>query len=390
MISTTKPYVLASYDKDTLKKGPRKLLLAGETVFTSLHPSIPFGFVRLLTRATVSGLLASIDRNTPKVYISVDERLYESAKARFALAFEGYLSWGLRECRKGSLVLFGGAETTQATNVQILVFTSGRLVELDEKMLPELSATYFKDAMQDMIAELRVKYPTARMVQAAPLSSWGVEGVDDVGDKPIRRLFYRSLWQLQSTQTLQWIPYALVVLSILFYVGILAKGWGMYKLASDFYDIESSDHTLKAHGGINPSLLSMMSARRDYMNVSRRQAVVTDKAAMIVRGIAAIPNVRIIELKFPVPSSDADQAKTDITLSPEQLKQMGHATPKARSPDVWMVLAVPLTQEAAVAQAKSIMTLIADHTELSLRLAYQGWQEDNHHRTFKIEGFLHE
>src|SRR5437868_6326827 len=94
--------------------------------------------------------------------------------------------------------MFGGVESSKFTSIQILIFFMGCLVGLDEKMLPELTATYFKDAMTDMIAELRVKYPTARMVQAAPLSDWEMEGIDYIGDKPIRRLSYRLL---RSTTT---------------------------------------------------------------------------------------------------------------------------------------------------------------------------------------------
>lgn len=381
--------VLASAQPEALQiQQGRKILLAGEAVFASLNSSVPEGFVQQAPLEAVGGLLAQFSKNVPKIHVSVDERVFSIQKARFALALEGYVHWGLRERRKGVTVLFGGAQTEASTHVTILVFSAGKVVELGEKVLPEATATYFRDALVTMISELRIDYPAARFVQAAPLDDWEFEGVEYIGDKALRRLPYRPLIREYRPHTAFVVPAALCVLGLAFYVGGASVGWSTYSSAVAAYDTSIADAMVQERGGIDTSFLDTMVARRFYMEQPRRQSILADKAADIVKGIGGLSDVQVMELKLPAPSVNPQQ-QVGVTISPEQLAQRQQITSE-RTPDVWMSIAVPKTSDSAINQAHSAMLVIANNTGMSLRLAHQGWRDDEGRRIFSIEGFIHD
>ena len=386
---TVKRDVLAATDSASLRAvTARKILLAGEAVFASLQPAVPDGFTQQTPRDAVAGIFAQFAKSAPKVFVSVDDRVFDVPKVRFALAIEGYLAWGLRECKRGTTVLFGGAETAQSTSVTIIVFSDSRVVELDEKVLPETSASYFRDALTSMIAELRMKYPTARMVQADPLESWDIPEVAHVGDAPLRGLSYRPLRKNHRRRMAYAVPATIVGLGALFYIGALTTGWNRYQQATDDYELAIADPEIRARGGIDTNFLDVMTARRVYMEQPRRQAVLADKTEFVARGIGGVPNVQILEMRLPAPSITLQQ-QPGITVSPEQAKQRNIITPE-RSPDVWLAISVPKTNDAALNQAQQVMTMIANNTGMSLRLAHQGWRDDKNRRVFNIEGFIHD
>jgi len=366
----------------------RKVLLVGETVFASLQPSVPDGFVQQAPRNAASGLAAGLSKTAPKVYVSVDARLFSVPRLRVALAIDGYLAWGLREYRKNTTVLFGGAQTERSTAVNILVFSNGKLVHLDEKVLPERSSDYFRDALMAMIADVRLRFPTARLVQAAPLDDWQVDGVEYIGDKPIRRLSYRPLVRNYRPRPSLLLPGSMAALGIVIYAGAVSVGWNKYNHAVAEHEKSFADPIIRERGGVDSGFLDVMNARRIYMEQPRRQTEMSNKAESIVRGIGAVPDVQILEMKMPAPSI-VPQQQIGITVNPEQAKQKQQITPD-RAPDVWFSIAVPKVPDAAINQARSVMILIANNTGMSLRLAHQGWRDDENRRIFNIEGFIHD
>jgi len=383
----TKNETLASVDA-VGSLSARKILLIGETVFASLQPSVPDGFVQQAPRDAASGLTTYFGKTAPKVYVSVAARLLDLQKTRFALAIDGYITWGLRKYRKGTAVLFGGAQTTGSTAVNILVFSNGQIIDLDEKVLPEPSSGYFRDALMTMIADVRLRFPTARLVQAAPLDDWQIEGVEYIGDEPIRRLSYRPLVRNYSQRPSLVLPGAIAAIGIVIYVGAVSVGWNQYSRAIARYEAELTDPAIQKHGGVDSGFLDIMNARRIYMEQPRRQTELANKVASIVRGIGAVPDVQVLEMKMPAPSI-VPQQQVGITVNPEQAKQKQQITPD-RAPDVWFSIAVPKAPDAAINQARSIMILIANHTGMSLRLDHHGWRDDQNRRIFNIEGFIHD
>ena len=366
----------------------RRILLAGETVFAGLQAFVPDKFVRQAPREAEAGLFSQFGKNVKKVHISVDERLFDIPRVRFAIAMEGYIAWGLRDARKGTTVLFGGAETPRATNVTILVFANGQVVEIDEKVLPPPAETYFRDALTALLGEMRLKYPTARVVQAAPLSEWQDVGVVYVGEAPIKGVAYRPLTRSYSQRSAFVLPAAVVLCGALFYVGAIASGWSSYSSAVGAYDEAMADPAIRNQGGIDVRLLDAMTARRQYMEQPRRQAVLAEKTAYIVKGIGALSGVQILELKLPAPSINPQQ-QFGVAVSPDQLRQRQQIAPD-RSPDVWLSVAVPKTAEPAINQAKAALTVMANSTGMSLRLDHAGWRDEKSRRVFFVEGFIHD
>lgn len=371
----------------------RHVLLAGEPVFVALRTaeqSPPVGYIPQPPRDGVRGLMATLAKNMPKLSVSVDERLLALKKCRFAFAIDGYLAWGLRrEHRRRQLILFGGAGTADSTNVEILVFANEKLAAVHEKTLPPADAPHFQDALGSMVAEMRHKYATARMVQAAPLPDWKHEQIEYIGDLPLRSLSYRPLSRTDRQRSAIVVPGAIVAAGLLTYGGMLLAGWGAYSSAVEGYDHAVADPAVLNKGGIDTAFLDVMSVRRYYMGEPRRQEVLAEKADQVVKGVAAVDRVQILEMKLPAPSV-APQQQVGVSVSPDAEQQRRQISPD-RSPDVWISISVPRSAEPAMVQAKEdVLRRIANATGMSVRLPNQGIREDKGRRIFDIEGFFHD
>lgn len=383
----------AHIDPPTNRK-VRRVLLAGEVVFASLQGALPpSGFVSQAPRDAQGGLAVHFMKNAPKVHVSIDQRLCKIPRIRCALALDGYLAWGLGERRKGIVVLLGGAESEHSTHVSILAFSGGKVSELDEKVLPPATATYFRDALASMVGELRLKYPTAHFVQAAPLPDWALEGVEYLGEKPLRGLSFRSIaLRGPSRHVAPALVYAGIgALGMSFYAAAITTGWNRYDRAVAAYGKAVADPAIEGRGGIDTGFLSVAGARRVFMESPRRQAVLVEKAEAVVRGIGSVPGVQIVEMKLLSQAVRAPQtpAAGVVEESPQQ-EQQRRSLAADRTADVAISLSVPRAKEPAVNQAQSVMAQIAAHTGMSLRLTHQGWREDKETRTFRIEGFFHD
>ncbi len=374
--------------EDLRERNVRRVLLAGTAVFSSLEEPTHQGFVPQRQREAAGGLFASLQKESPKVLVSVDERLFDAPKLRVALAIDSYLDWGLKSRDKEGTVLFGGAESADGTNVEIMVFVNRRLVELQEKMLPPPQSHVFRDTLTSTIEEIRVRYPNARLVQAGPLSDWGEPQIEYIGETPFRRLSYRPLVRDVSSRSDYLLPAAIVGAGLLFYVGALTKSWDDFTTAVTQYKEAVSDPAIQKQGGVDTNFLNLMNARRMYMDEPRRQTILAEKAATIVRGVGAVQGVRIVEIKLPAPSIGA-QAQVGVAVTPDAQKQRQRIAPD-RAPDVWLSISVPNSGDNAMNQAKEVMTRIAGNTGMSVRLAHQGWRDDQAARVFQLEGFIHD
>ncbi|WP_323011474.1 hypothetical protein [Castellaniella sp.] len=377
--------------------GSRKILLVGEPVFTSLRADThPSNFVSQPAREGAGFVRTLVAKSSPKIHVAVDERLFKRQRHRFALALDGYLSWGFSQRDPGTLILLGGgASADNGTNVDVLVFQGGVIHEVNEKHLPSAEASSFVDALENMIATLRNSYPTARIVQAAPLANWGLHDVAYIGDAPLKRLSFRPLVRSYAKGRAYWMPAGIAAAGVVVYCGLLMFGWGSYNGALSKYETAITDAAIRDAGGIDTNFLDIMNARRFYMEQPRRQVRLTQEAIRVVRGIGIVPDVQIVELKLPAPALDGPRANGNTLISPEHTRQRNQIMPD-RTPDVWMAISVPRQRDTAILQAKDVMTSIANSTGMSLRLSHQGWREDagatgnGARRIFNIEGFIHD
>lgn len=381
--------VVASIDQLTLDKPVQgKVLLAGDVVFASLKNKVLDGYVLQSQIEASNNLVRQLTRKSETVYLSVHERLFAANKGRFAMAVESYIAWGLKRSKKGTTILYGGASTPNRTNVTIIVFSEGSVVEIDDRELPQASASYFNDSLTQMHAEIVAKYPTAQYFQASPLDDWKVPGIEYVGVKPLSGASYRPLSRGFSKSSAFVVPAIVGVCGLLFYIGAIGIGWGKYTKAISDYEVAISDPSIKSQGGIDTKFLNVVTARRAYMLDPRRQSALSEKTAFVVRGIGAVADVKILQLKLPAPSINP-QRQAGISVSPDQAKQRKAITPE-RIPDVWLSIAVPKSGTTGIDQGKATMSVIANATGMSLRLPHQGWREELGRRIYNIEGFIHD
>lgn len=394
---TLKSLPLASIDDQDLNEiTARKILLAGETVFLALDDKtlIPSGFVEQAPREGAEYLRALFRKSTPTVHVAVDERLFSLSKSRFALAIDGYLNWGLSLKGQTTTVLIGGCSTRHGTSVEIVVFYAGLVQEIGEKNLPAPDDPIFTDAANGLLNSLKAKYPAARFVQAAPLTDWGLEGIEYIGEAPLKRLSYRPLVRTYRSSRRFVLPGAVCAAGVVAYAGMVGFGWTKYELAVAEYNTAMADAAIRDQGGIDTNFLDVMNARRFYMEQPRRQVQLTQEAMRVVRGIGVVSNVQILEIKLPAPSINVRRDNGTV-VSPANRQNRQQIMPN-RTPDVWMSIAVPMDSDTAILQAKEVMLEIANSTGMSLRLAHQGWKENPKARgglgvrTFNIEGFIHD
>lgn len=386
-------FCLTDFDAEQFN-GSKKILLAGQTVFAALsEDGHPESFVQQAPREGTSYLRSLLRKTSPRVYVSVDERLF-SIRSRFAFAIDGYLSWGISASAQSTVILLGGGKTTAGTSVNVITFQNGVVEEIGEKNLPASSDPLFQDAVNSMLSGLRGKYPSARIVLASPLENWSVPGVEYIGDKPLKRLSYRPLVQAYKPSRKFAVPAAISVLGMGVYSAALGIGWSNYQGALQEYEKAISTAAVKDQGGIDTNFLDVMNARRFYMEQPRRQIRLTQESMRVVRGIGVIDNVQIVEIKLPAPSIGRNNQAAGTLVNPEHVRARQQIMPN-RTPDVWMSISVPSTHDTAITQAKDVMTKIANSTGMSLRLAHQGWKEESKskqdpRRIFSIEGFIHD
>lgn len=395
MFERQKITALTYVDEETLSNiTTRKVLLIGETVFASLGGAHPTSFVAQAPRDGAGYLRTLVAKSAPKVQVAVDHRLLELTKCRFALAIDGYLSWGFGQRDPGTLILFGGGETQNGTSIDIVVFQGGVVQAIYEKNLPATSEPIFSDAVEGMIGGLRNTYPTARFVLASPLHDWHRPEVEYIGEAPLKRLSYRPLLRSYNSNRLYVVPAVVGAGGLCIYLAMLSFGWAGYNNALNAYETSITDAAIQDAGGIDTNFLDVMNARRFFMEQPRRQIRLTQEAIRVVRGVGVVPDVQIMEIKLPAPSLEGPKKDNGLVVDPEHLKQRQQIMPD-RTPDVWMSISVPLQRDTAILQAKDVMTAIANSTGMSLRLAHQGWRESSDksngiRRIFNIEGFIHD
>lgn len=366
-------------------KGSRKALLCGETVLATMDAkAIPASFARQTPRDTSKDLFTAFRKDARYLHVGVEKALLAEPARRYALAIDGYLNWGLKQA-KGRTLLLGGTEADNGVSLQILAFDKGTLQSFDERDLPPLSATFFRDALNAVLMDFRARFQGAKLFQAGPIGDLRLDEATYIGDRPFRGLVFRPLKAEQANTRKLVVPLATVAVGFLTYIGQMFFGWSQYNAAVDAYMLAAKDSEIKKHGGINTEFLQLMQLRRLYLLAPRRQAILSEKAALFVNGIGRVPGVRILEIKLPAPAVNP-QFNVGVAVPQANNNQID----AKRAPDVWMSISVPREGMSAVDQAHGVLEIIAANTGLSLRLAHQGWRDDDGRRAFSIEGFIHD
>lgn len=370
----------------------RKALIGGQLVFATMVAATqpPKGYVAQSPRDAVGGLLASFQKQVPKMYVYIHPELFELAKTRFALTVDAYLAWGLRQ-RRGETVVIGGTERVDgSTHIDVLVFDSGKLIALYDRELPERDNARFNIAVDALIQQVRTDYPKARIKQAAPLTDWAIDGVEYIGEKPLSSATYRPLSKATSDKGSYLLPVGVAVAGVLFNFAMIGLAWNNFEAAQDEFESASASQDVRAAGGVDSDYINLLTQRQTFMETPRRQDVLPSKVLHIVRGIGVLPGVQIISLQLPAPGISAPSADAVHAIHPDEKRNLDLITAD-RIADAQMRISVPRTEEAALVQAKSVLGAVARSTGMSLRLTMRGYQDDSakNRRIFTIEGFIH-
>ena len=380
--------VASQSDLTNLERG--KLVLGGRLVFASMKQGTnppAKNYVPQNPREATGGLLSGFMKHVPKVYVHVHPCVFDVPKIRFGLAVDAYLAWGAKQ-RKGQVAIVGGIERDDSDFlVDVLVFECGRLVELYDLELPPRSSVRFHAAAQSVFEGVKRKYPKAQMFQAAPLSDWEFNNVEYLGDKPLRKLSYKPLTRKSNSQRDLLIPGAIILAAALFNIGAIFTAWTKYSESVTRYERAISDPEVVKHGGIDSGYINVMTQRRLFMEAPRKQDVLPSKVLDIVRGIGKVPSVHIVEMRLPAPSVTPNSSQ-GLLIEPGE-KSNNDLITADRVPDTWIRISVPRTNGSALDQAREVLSEMARHTGMTLRLTHRGWQEEEKRRIFTIEGFIH-
>lgn len=373
-----------------------KAIVAGDVVYATMADDSPQhqDFIAQEPRAASGSVLKAYRKDARKLRIAVDPILVGLKRKRFAFAIDGYLAWGRRNRTKEPVVLFGGAQTSQGLNVDVLVFLDGELQAYSERVLPSVESYTFKTAVQSLLEEFRDHYEQSSFYQAEPLSPWDIPEIQWVGKDALRGLRYRRLSMLASGKRGFALPAAAAMAGVVLYTGVVTVGWQRLQTAAADYEIAVDNAEVRKLGGINTEYLDLMNTRRLYMEAPRKQVLLAKKAQEIAAGVAQVANVRIVEMHLPAPNPQGGMqvglhaANPAIGIAPGQ-----ETTPQeisGRAPDVLLVIATPKSGETGLDQAENVMASLAGTTKLSMRLAMGGAREHEGNRIFNIEGFIHE
>jgi hypothetical protein len=376
---------IAARPADVPHVSTTKTLLVGSTVFASSRDiSIP-GYAKLAPRHGVGVLASILTKESPRIYIGVSDVVMNQAPrgARFALAMDGYVQWGLRS--RGKVVLIGGCDSPTESSLDVLIFENGRFIDYANKVLPGTSANHYAETVADLLDEFAASHPGHNVVQAAPLTPFGnaFPNVQYVGDKIFRRLAFRPLSQKAGARYHNLsIPLGIVAASALVYLGAIGKGWAEYSAAKQAFSHEIADPLVKGKGGVDSALIDVTQQRRFFLNEPRRQVALAEMSGALVAGIGKIEGLRIVEITLTAPGASVGATGVEPTHA-------GPAPTAEATPDVLLRVSVPNRGEGAMVQGKAVMMAISANTGMSARLARQGWTDDGKRRVFNIEGFIH-
>ncbi|WP_440569580.1 hypothetical protein [Stenotrophomonas sp. STK17_22] len=376
----------------------RKVLLCGDCVSITFDEATLRGsgevgptMISLAPRASARSVKALLGKATKPIHVGVDDRLLDRPRVRFAIAADGYLSWGIQHGR-GTTVLLGGAEDGGTTYLDVFIFQERSLVEVWNRELPghqEIGFPRLLDALVEMISD---RYPHARVVAAGPLPDWEREGIEYLGMQPLRSLSFAPLSAKLSTTP--GINYALgfAFTGAALYAGQVAFGWHSYTDAVDAYRVETTDPQLARAGGISNGMLEVLQQKRLFMEMPRPQEVLAARGRRIVSGVAAVPGVQIKSLTFHAGASGGDPGQFGAPAAPAPEAaasgDVGAAGAEDMAPDVSMELVVQRSSGFALEQAKLLMQQVGSRTGLSLRMASAAEDEGAGTRTFKLQGYI--
>jgi len=349
--------------------GAGRVLVAGDLAFASFGKvaQAPRDYVAQVPRDAAGNLWQQITRTGPKVSLSVHPALIRNQRMRVGFLLDAYLAWG-RKKAKGKVVLIGCLPSSTEIFVDVLVFADGRLTDLTDRSLPAHPSQDFDSAARLMVQSIKEQYlkasdQNARVVIAGLIDDPHIPETEFIGNQPVKYVRYRSVYgPTQTDRSALW-PLGVLAGSAVFYAGAIGLAWSRNEAAKDDYDRAAKAPEIAKRGGMDAGYVGVMTQRRLFMQAQRGQVQLAQSLVTVVRGVSAVPDVKIQELRLPG-------------------KKEGDAKPA----DVDLKVTVPKVGATALGQGQDLVASLAKNTGLSWKSAGKDWKEEGARRTFALQG----
>jgi hypothetical protein len=361
------PIIVASLD-DVSSAASRKIIVTGDLVYCSLKPDLDTpGFLPQPPIVAERGLVARIRPDSRKVHLVLKQEVSDMQGIRIAYAIEGYIAWGLRQSDEGLKVLIGGSECHGECNVSVCVFSSGRLLSIEERRLPLPGSLQWEDSVRALLASITESYPSASIFQADPLPDWGIAEVRHLGAEPLKGLRYRSTRTGKLPPLFVAVPLSLLAVGTLAYAGVVGLGYYTYQEQVEQYQVAASNPVILQYGGLDEDTLASLRKKEALLKAARPTHALAPHAARLTAQLSETDGLTLLELRFPVTTNkDKNEPTADFLLS---------------------VSVVP-TSATLIDQAKEVMGKISDRTGLTLRLVNRSDGQGAKARVLNMEALL--
>lgn len=348
--------------KSTSMRKSKAPLLIGRDSYSSLNPMPPAGMVLADSYRACSPLHNSfLSKNPPRLYVFVPEAMGEKVP-RVRLMASGYLRLGLWRSHKSheTLVLLGGEQDDQGTNLVIMTFKRGELRDVSERFLPSPTAIDFDDLVSSTIESLRESNPGCRIEQCRPLPKWHNVTLDAYHEKTVFLSAIGSSKISQQPNTLPgWlVPVAALGLATAYYG--YTVGGGIYMHKNLVSEAESLQSQLQQHSDEGISI-AMLEARYAFLYDS------TDTGQE--------PVSRLINIAAAVQSIDGAKI-TEISSGSKSQPSVAE-----------LKVAVPINAyQTSLLQGRQLLDTLTDLSGFSMRIAqHRGVTDTDDERIFLIE-----
>lgn len=352
-------FLCSQREAESIAEGDRAILAGNLVLVSNVNPGDQY--VRQPDRHAVRFSFFSKAEDALRVWVDRDAFApLRRARVKVRLAFDHYLTWGLRQQKP--LVLIGGSSAGGQSYIGIFVFGKGRLVKHGEQILPAFDNRRFHSDFAALVDQVMAEHDGVPVVVASPIDSEVVPSdAEYVGMAPfgkdVRLPVVDSIERVPVLKRFAG-PLLMTLAGVAIYGAAVAVPWWQYDSAVDRYKKATSQIAGEYQFGSNK--LRLMEQRQTYLEATRRQ---DQSMALLTKGIKYFSGVTGVIIK---------QAGVNLV---EGKMVTGADGKPAPAPDIELAVAFPKNGQTAIDQASPLLSGFAAETGLHSRLAMMGWRD---------------
>lgn len=345
---------ISTIDEASRVRADDDVIISGHAVFLALSssgltPRDADQYIEQSPRPVSSNLVKRKNEDTLRVWVSKDMLNTTQRFKRKRLAIDHYLRWGFRQ--KMDTVLIGGAEHDDGTNMEVLAFKGGRLVNIQERVLYSRSNRDFVNQLDLALSDIVSDFKGYSLAVASPIKSLNefqcARLCQTIGDEPFRRRISVSLEYGEQRSTIKRyiLPACIAVFALSSYGVLVAYAWNNYNDALSEYRTVN-----QGVNGFDEGMLRVLEARRAFLSATQTQTSIVNNARRIATAIAGVDHVHVRKLFV---RNEGSGSSNFIELSPDA--------------NFGVVAEIPLDKDSLLEQARPILDQLAASTGSKLR-----------------------